>query len=314
MQQSAPWVSFCMSTYKRPQLLQQQLKIIALQTFEDFEVIISDNDPECSAQEVVNNMQDTRFKYFANDHNLGMMPSFNKSIDRSSGTFVVLITDDDPVVPNFLQDVNNLYQQDKTHSLYGGILREGKSKGEQELLDRTICVSEILDPQKTQNLLWSSCVLRKTAVQSIGQIPVYGSPHLADHAFLAMTASVNGALISNTMYSTLSSHDSNFSKFNFNYYVAGCEGFYKTMKTFASAQTDKENIQKVVKKHLKYWFISCMFTLKKYYTLEKDAKMLTEIKECCNNILSFPFMAHVRPKFRAKNFLFYIKKRLGLLH
>jgi GT2 family glycosyltransferase len=48
--QPKAWVSFCMSTYMRPILLEKTLRSILSQTFTDFEVVISDNDPKGSAQ------------------------------------------------------------------------------------------------------------------------------------------------------------------------------------------------------------------------------------------------------------------------
>ena len=43
-----PRVSFCMTTYKRPEILKATLGMISQQTFTDFEVIISDNDVDNS--------------------------------------------------------------------------------------------------------------------------------------------------------------------------------------------------------------------------------------------------------------------------
>ena len=74
-----------MSTYKRPVLLEKQLKSILLQSYHNFEVVISDNDPGRSAEEIVLKLGDPRLKYYANSENLGMIRSFNKSIERSRG-------------------------------------------------------------------------------------------------------------------------------------------------------------------------------------------------------------------------------------
>ena len=82
-----PWVSFCMSTFKRPALLKTQLSSLLQQTLKDFEIVVSDNDPDSSAREVVSEFNDNRVKYFSNKENLGMINSFNKSIERSLGEF-----------------------------------------------------------------------------------------------------------------------------------------------------------------------------------------------------------------------------------
>jgi glycosyltransferase involved in cell wall biosynthesis len=303
-----PWVSFCMSTYKRPEILSNQLALLAKQTFKAFEVIISDNDPEGSAKEVVEYLGDKRFVYYKNDTNLGMIPSFNKSIERASAPWIIMVTDDDPVDISMLDFFYPLVMQYPGYSLYGGFERRNRTGGEIEKIAGNKIVEEMLDPELTTNLLWSSVILNKQDVISIGSIPIYGSPHLADHALLAKTASVNGGMIVNRMFSSLTSHDANFSKFNFNYYVDGCKGFYNTMTR------DNNSLERVVRKHLAHWFIATFFSAKKYYTVvKKDHEMLRNISDCANQILSFPFMKSIRLRYRLKNIIFVIKRSVGLL-
>lgn len=207
-----PWVSFCISTYKRPEILYTQLLLISKQTFTCFEVIVSDNDPEASAGTIVESINDPRFRYFHNEDNLGMIKSFNKSIERSSADFIVMVTDDDPVDIDFLQTFYNLYEAFPDYSIYCGFNRSGKKAGAVEFINKDDFIIEILDPSRTSNFLWSSSVIRKADVVRIGLIPDYGSPHLCDHAFIAMAGSVNGGVIINKMFSSLSKHDSNFNK------------------------------------------------------------------------------------------------------
>src|SRR5450432_4216596 len=118
------WVTFCMSTYKRPVLLKNALKLIAKQTFRNFEVVVSDNDPEGSAKPVVESFNDKRFRYFFNEEDLGMIRSYNKSIERASTPFIVMITDDDPVSDNLLEELFQLHNQYKGHSIYCGFQRK----------------------------------------------------------------------------------------------------------------------------------------------------------------------------------------------
>src|SRR5258708_12263464 len=93
---SMPWISFCMSTYRRTGILRKMLSLLRAQTFTDFEVVISDNDPENSAEAVGAEFQDPRFRYFSNGANLGMIASFHTSIARPCAHFVVPLTDAAP--------------------------------------------------------------------------------------------------------------------------------------------------------------------------------------------------------------------------
>src|SRR3954467_8136038 len=115
-----PFVSFCFTTYKRQEFLKSTLTTVAVQTFTDLEVIVSDNDPEQSGRAVVEGMNDPRFKYFPNETNLGMKKSFNKSLERSSGRFIVMIADDDPVYPDMLETLAKLSKDYPDYGMYMG--------------------------------------------------------------------------------------------------------------------------------------------------------------------------------------------------
>jgi glycosyltransferase involved in cell wall biosynthesis len=311
---SAPWVSFCISTFKRPVILRKQLKLLLSQTFEHFEIVVSDNDPEASARIVAEEMNDSRLRYFHNTENLGMIKSFNKSIERARTEFIVMVTDDDPVEQNFLETMYKIHTTYPGFSLYGGFLRKDKKQGELEIISSENFCIELLDPDKTINLLWSSTVIKRLDALSSGLIPDYGSPHLADHAFLAVVGSQNGAIILNKMFSTLSSHDSNFSKFNFQYYVKGCSGFYKFMNEFACSMKNENEIHKVILKHLGCWFITNFFSLKKYFSItKKEPLTIDSINKCAREILELSFMKRFRFRFFLKNFIFLVKKHTGLL-
>ena len=309
-----PWVSFCMSTYKRPELLQRQLHSISQQSFTNFEVVISDNDQENTGSKVVQDLNDPRFKYFANGENLGMMQSFNLSIERATADYIVMITDDDPVEENFLAELYNIYIRNTSYGLYAGFLRKNTLPGTIEPIKAEKFAEEILDPGKTERILWSSCIIRKDIAIEVGKIPDYGSPHLADHAFIVMAGSIEGGIIINKMYSTFASHNTNFSKSNLFSYPSGCKGFYETLANFYKNHSRYEQIRKAINKHLGGWFITSIFTLKKYYTVvNKNKPVLDEIDNCSKNILQLSFMNRHKIKYYAKHFIFLIKRKFNLL-
>ena len=59
-----PLVSFCFTTFKRDQFLRETLESVKKQSYQNFEVIVSDNDPGEMGRAVVEGMKDPRFKYF----------------------------------------------------------------------------------------------------------------------------------------------------------------------------------------------------------------------------------------------------------
>lgn len=307
------WVSFCISTFKRPAFLKSQLASLLMQSFDRFDIVISDNDPEASGRAVAAEFNDDRIRYFHNEDNLGMIRSFNKSIERASTDYVVMVTDDDPVENNFLEEMYTLFLQYPGFSLYGGFVRNTNNQSP-EVISAGDFIYQILDPHKTPWLLWSSCVMKRDTLLFNNCIPDYGSPHLADHALIAMAGSKHGGVIVNKKYSHLVSHDSNFSKFNFDYYVKGCEGFYQTLIAFNKDQPNAVRNLKAAKQHIYAWFITNVFNLKKYYTVNKyDPVILGQIDKFVNDIFVFPWMKAVRQRYQAKQLAFNVKKVLHLL-
>jgi glycosyltransferase involved in cell wall biosynthesis len=305
-------VTFCMSTYRRPEFLESQLKLLLTQTYTDFEIVVSDNDPERSGEAVAKNIGDPRVRYFANGVNLGMIQSFNKSIERAQSQFVVMVTDDDPVDPDFLAAMFELRDKNPGFALYAGFTRAGAGEGEVEKIEGKNFVREILDPRKTPWFLWSSCMMSKEAAGK--GIPDYGSPHLADHALIAMAGFNGGGVIINKRFSSLTSHNTNFSKFNFNNYVNGCKGFHKVMIEFCSQHSVSPDTVDVVHEHLYHWFIANAFTLRRFYTVTvPDKKMIGEVDAFAKDILQFEFMKPVKLKYAVKSMLFNFKNATGLL-
>src|ERR1017187_5289052 len=104
IRENKPWVSFCISTYKRPEFLKRQLIALSQQTLPNFQVVICDNDPEASGERIVKDFDDTRFGYYHNIENLGMILSFNKCIKIAATPYIIMLTDDDYVDSNMLMD------------------------------------------------------------------------------------------------------------------------------------------------------------------------------------------------------------------
>lgn len=306
-----PLVSFCISTYKRPQFLKAQLHLLSQQTYTDFEIIISDNDIDESGKNIVECFDDKRFKYYPNKENLGMIKSFNRSIERSSSRYIVMITDDDPLDINFLSDITPLIELYPEKSMYCGFKRYNAN--EIELIHENLFPIELLNPKKNPSIFWSNCILQKKDVIKIGLIPDYGSPHLSDHALLALTGSVNGAAVKNKIYSSHYLHDSNYSKGNLEMYYKGCTGFYEILtKHFKNHQKNLE-IEKSIRHHLYHWFISMSFALRKYFYKKHEKKKVNEVDNFSEKILSLHFMKSILFKYRIKKFVFKVKVILGIL-
>lgn len=102
--------SILIPAYKK-RYLKTCLDSVFNQTFDDYEVIIlNDNSPE-DVESIVFSYKDHRIKYFCNNCNVGsekVVDNWNKCLLESSGDFVLCIGDDDYLAPNCLEVYDNL--------------------------------------------------------------------------------------------------------------------------------------------------------------------------------------------------------------
>ena len=83
--------------YKKKKFINQTLKSVLKQTYQNFEVIIIYDDQDKSELEYLKKFQklDKRIKIIVNKKNLGAGVSRNKGINKSNGSFICLIDADD---------------------------------------------------------------------------------------------------------------------------------------------------------------------------------------------------------------------------
>lgn len=335
-----PLVSFCMSTYKRPEILQKQLRNTLHQTYSNFEVIVSDNDTQASAKAVIESINDPRIFYYCNDENLGMVKSFNKSLERSKGEFIVMLADDDPVYPEMLDILVALQNKYPDYGVYAGcgdwiidtvfanatlkdergtnskILKE--LKPDEEL---TVSGNKFIDLYTNgifthTFLLWSSCMVNRDVALTIGGMPDYGSELLTDHAFMIAACSIKGIVYVNHSLGAQSVRGDNFG-YNFyelkEKYIKTPELFYKFLRErlqhLISWQENEKNIWKFIGRG---WV---EYSLMLYNTLKVKGESTREFFQCFHRAfdrkemrkwkMKFYLKAYNRPLF---NFLLKLKR------
>lgn len=146
-----PFFSIVIPTKDRPECVSILLESVRNQSYQDYEVIVSDNALENPCKEIVDNMQDSRFFYFRTDKVLGICDSFESAISHASGKWVLMFGDknilypdaldklhtvvcrEDPQVINFGQDY--LSPDDASDSLVRGKLKRLKRTGEYSRVD-----------------------------------------------------------------------------------------------------------------------------------------------------------------------------------
>ncbi|MFP3867923.1 MAG: glycosyltransferase family 2 protein [Desulfobacteraceae bacterium] len=101
---SKPRVSIGLPVYNGERFLKQNIESILAQTFEDFELIISDNASTDRTEEICRQYaaQDGRIRYYRNAKNLGAAQNFNRVFELSSGEFFKWMPADSALEPEFL--------------------------------------------------------------------------------------------------------------------------------------------------------------------------------------------------------------------
>lgn len=93
---SSPFISICIPTYKRTDLLKKLLDSIQIQTFRDFEILINDNSPDDSVKDLVDTYNSIlTISYEKNTPSVSAVENGLKVMKRASASWIKVIHDDD---------------------------------------------------------------------------------------------------------------------------------------------------------------------------------------------------------------------------
>lgn len=319
--QVKPFASFCISTFKRPLFLKETLESILLQKYPNYEVIVSDNDIEQSGRSVVEAFNDPRFKYYANEENLGMKRSFNKSLDRSSGSFVVMIADDDPVYPDMLSVLIELHQKYPGYGMYlGGCDWFCKSQTLGKMYGFKVgtnsCLSDVHDIDYCKayspgeflkelfsfgifpHYLWSTAIVKREILLKVGGVPEYGTPFLGDYAYMATVGADSGCVILNRSLGCQTLHDENFGRNQNEQIVIAAKNFPSFIESKASHLEDWPQIKEVMLRFTALWVVSHLSFLNNYYRNSKLSK--ESLKEAEKQVFRIGYIKQYRIKYILK--------------
>jgi glycosyltransferase involved in cell wall biosynthesis len=97
MSNNEVFISICIPAYKRVDFLKRLLDSIALQTYTNYEVIISDDSPGTEVEALLSSYRNifSQFSYYKNPVALGTPENWNAAIRHAKGTWIKLMHDDD---------------------------------------------------------------------------------------------------------------------------------------------------------------------------------------------------------------------------
>lgn len=91
-----PEVSICIPAYNQAERLEKAINSVLVQTFTDYEIVITDDSLDTSVKEVVAKYNlPNKIKYYKNQVTLGSPENWNESIRKATGKYIKILHHDD---------------------------------------------------------------------------------------------------------------------------------------------------------------------------------------------------------------------------
>jgi glycosyltransferase involved in cell wall biosynthesis len=98
-----PLVTIGITTWNRRPLLQLAVESALAQTYPHLQIVISDDASTDETSAYLENLTDPRLLIQRNPVNLGMVANFNRCLDAANGEFVLMLNDDDVLLPTAIE-------------------------------------------------------------------------------------------------------------------------------------------------------------------------------------------------------------------
>lgn len=108
-------ISVCIPTYQRPKLLKNALESVLEQTLQPDEIVIGDDSRDNRTEQLVLDIQNNckiPIVYSHHSPSLGQAENVNFLYDKAKGDKIVLLHDDDLLLPNALADLHRCWETD----------------------------------------------------------------------------------------------------------------------------------------------------------------------------------------------------------
>ncbi len=109
-----PKVTIAIPTFKRADLLKEAIDSALYQIdYSNYDVIIVDNNPErdCETEKLLKSYKNSRLGYYKNAENIQMAGNWNRCFELAKGEYVVLLHDDDLLLPTFNLECMDIINQ-----------------------------------------------------------------------------------------------------------------------------------------------------------------------------------------------------------
>jgi len=102
--------SICLPSYNGANVILETVQSILSQDFNNFELIIVDDNSNDNTEEVVSKIKDPRIKFFKNNVNLGYPKNLEKCREKATGDIIYLMGQDDILAEGALSDTYRAFK------------------------------------------------------------------------------------------------------------------------------------------------------------------------------------------------------------
>jgi glycosyltransferase involved in cell wall biosynthesis len=111
---SDPFISICIPAYKRLDFLKRLMDSIAIQSFRDFEVIVTDDSPSPEVAGLCSTFENSfSIRYYKNPQPFGTPENWNEAMRKAKGKWIKIMHDDDWFAET--DSLQNFYDQSQEH-------------------------------------------------------------------------------------------------------------------------------------------------------------------------------------------------------
>ncbi len=106
-----PRFSILMPTRNRADLLRYALQTALAQSFQDYEIVVSDNQSDDDTAAVVRELSTERVRYVRTPRAFSMPDSWEFALSHARGEYITVLADDDGILPELLHEANHVIEE-----------------------------------------------------------------------------------------------------------------------------------------------------------------------------------------------------------
>ena len=167
-------VSVIIPTYNRADLVGRAIQSVLDQTYQNYEIIVVDDDSQDNTREVVERFTDKRVRYIHLEKNMGAGAARNKGIKASRGKYIGFQDSDDEWLPEKLRKQINILDSSASTVgyVYSDMWQVDLNGGEQYWPSPTIVQGKIINEQsldyQVRRLGIQTTLIRRECFEKVG--------------------------------------------------------------------------------------------------------------------------------------------------